>query len=1087
MDFEVKPIYKRAEKAKALEKHEREVLRSIKKAHAKTAEQIQYQHHAAKQLAQECEFRHRESVQHGDEFLRDFLRCHFEQYLDHIRIISGQTLEEVKMIGNEKDQKLGVRQCRRLFNAPVLSDQIGYLLWCELRQGKALDHSHERQTEVMTERGGISMEDARVGHANELRHGQNEYSSSANYRRTKTWAGTRHSIVFSRPEGEAPVSASAPVSPISSIPETEPPKEISQKMDMKKRKPAGACLQPEADLPGPPDRAIGTSRGQGCRQYHSRKIRQEPSQLNLRVHIPVRDGFSTTSKRSRIPVPAKTWPFLAMKFLPSLQLLAAAAAPVSAAFTWQNVKIGGGGGFVPGIVFHPTAKGVAYARTDIGGLYRLNADDDSWTAVTDGITDDANWHNWGVDALALDPQDENAVYAAVGMYTNDWDPNNGSIIKSTDKGATWSTTALPFKVGGNMPGRGTGERLAVDPANSEILYFGARSGNGLWKSTDAGATFAKVSSFTAVGTYIADPTDVGGYNGDIQGLTFVTFDSTSGTTDGATSRIFVGTASNDTSSVYVSEDAGATWAAVADQPGTFFPHKAVLQPAEKALYLTYSDGTGPYDGTLGAVYRYDISNSTWTNITPVSGSDLYFGFGGIGVDMLVPGTIVVASLNSWWPDAQIFRSTDSGATWSKIWEWSSYPDMNLYYSESTPKAPWITTGFLDTDTKDLGWMIECLVIDPLDSDHWLYGTGLTMFGGHDLTNWDTIHNITIQSLADGIEEFAVLDLASPPGGSELLAAVGDDSGFTFASASFLRTSPNTPWMNPIFTSTTSVDYAGASVQNVIRIGNSAGTQQVAVSADGGATWNAYSGADTTMASGTVAYSADADTVLWSTGTSGVQRSQYQATFSAVASLPSGAVVASDKQNNTVFYAGSGSSFYVSTDTGATFATAGSLGSATAIRDIVSNPLSSAQIFVSTDVGVFHSTDYGASFTLTSTTLTNTYQIALGLGSGSTWNLYAFGIGAAGARLYGSADNGASWTDIQGDAQGFGSISGAILEGSGNTAGQVWEQRWEYLVDYAGDVDDDVAGDICVFDRCPDDHCLANHCADDRCADDNNVG
>lgn len=128
------------------------------------------------------------------------------------------------------------------------------------------------------------------------------------------------------------------------------------------------------------------------------------------------------------------------------------------------------------------------------------------------------------------------------------------------------------------------------------------------------------------------------------------------------------------------------WSAVAGQPGTFFPHKCVLQPTEKALYLTYSDGTGPYDGTLGAVYRYDITAATWTNITPVSGDDLYYGFGGIGVDMLKPGTIVVASLNSWWPDAQLFRSNDSGATWSRLWEWTSYPNMNLYYSQSVSHA-----------------------------------------------------------------------------------------------------------------------------------------------------------------------------------------------------------------------------------------------------------------------------------------------------------------------------------------------------------------------------------------------------------------
>lgn len=43
------------------------------------------------------------------------------------------------------------------------------------------------------------------------------------------------------------------------------------------------------------------------------------------------------------------------------------------------------------------------------------------------------------------------------MYTIDWDPNMGSVLRSTDQGATWAATVLPFKVGGNMPGRGVGE------------------------------------------------------------------------------------------------------------------------------------------------------------------------------------------------------------------------------------------------------------------------------------------------------------------------------------------------------------------------------------------------------------------------------------------------------------------------------------------------------------------------------------------------------------------------------------------------------------------------------------------------------
>ncbi|KAL0942967.1 glycoside hydrolase family 74 protein [Colletotrichum truncatum] len=712
-------------------------------------------------------------------------------------------------------------------------------------------------------------------------------------------------------------------------------------------------------------------------------------------------------------------------------LLAALAAPIQAAFTWKNARIGGGGGFVPSIVFHPKTKGVAYARTDIGGLYRLNADD-SWTPVTDAnnFADDSHWNRWGVDALALDPQDPNKVFIVLGMYTNSWDPNNGQVARSSDKGATWTFADLPFKVGGNMPNRGTGERLAVDPKNSNILYLGARSGNGLWKSTNGGASFSKVSSFTGVGTYRPGPAS-DEYNGDIQGLTFVTFDETSPVVNGATSRIFVGTADNITASVYVSNDAGATWSPVAGQPGRYFPHKGRIQPTEKALYISYSDGTGPYDGSSGAVWRYDITAGTWKDITPVApGPDLYFGFGGLSVDIQKPGTLIVATLNSWWPDAQLFRSTDSGTTWKKIWQWGANSEMVLGYTQSTPKAPWIKANFLDVDTKDLGWMIESLEIDPTDSNHWLYGTGLTIFGGRDLTNWDTGAKVTIQSLADGIEEMSIQDLASAPGGSELLVANYDNNGFTFKTRSSLDTSPATTWNNPMWASSVGVDYAGNKVANVVRVGNTAGTQQLAISSDGGASWNINYAAGTTQYGGHVAYSADADTILWSTATLGVQRSQHQGSLTVVSSIPAGAVVASDKRNNTVFYGGSGSSFYRSTNTGSSFSTAGSLPGASEIRHVEAHPTKAGDVWVSTNAGIFHSTDYGSSFTLVSTTLTNTNKVALGKGSGSNWNLYAFGTGPAGRRLYGSSDLGASWVDLQG-SQSFGAIDSVKLAGSAN--------------------------------------------------------
>jgi xyloglucan-specific exo-beta-1,4-glucanase len=109
------------------------------------------------------------------------------------------------------------------------------------------------------------------------------------------------------------------------------------------------------------------------------------------------------------------------------------------------------------------------------------------------------------------------------------------------------------------------------------------------------------------------------------------------------------------------------------------------------------------------------------DITPVSGSDKFFGFGGLAVDMQNPGTIMVASLNSWYPDQLIWRSKDSGKTYTPLWEWSSYPSMNKHYTYSDSLAPWLGPDYTytGTDIKQIGWMIESLEINPFDSNHWV--------------------------------------------------------------------------------------------------------------------------------------------------------------------------------------------------------------------------------------------------------------------------------------------------------------------------------------------------------------------------------
>jgi len=705
-------------------------------------------------------------------------------------------------------------------------------------------------------------------------------------------------------------------------------------------------------------------------------------------------------------------------------------------YTWRNVKIGGGGGFVPGIIFNPTQKGLAFARTDIGGVYRLNADD-SWTPLLD-FADDPRWNYWGVDALATDPVEPNRLYLATGMYTNFWDPNNGQILVSTDTGATFTASKLPFKVGGNMPGRGMGERLVVDPNKNNILFFGTRSGNGLWKSTDSGVTWAKLTSFTNTGTYIADPTDASGYNSDIIGIAWVTFDTTSSSPGKPTPRIFVGVANKGSDSIFLSTNGGNSWSAIAGQNNTYIPHKGVLSPTEKVLYVTYSDGAGPYDGTLGSVYKYNITSGTWTDITPVSGGDLYFGFGGLAIDTQRPGTLMVAALNSWWPDGQIFRSTNGGETWSPLWSWLNYPIMNKYYTYSDTRAPWLGPNYVDITpgNMQIGWMMEALVIDPFDSNHWLYGTGATVYGGHDLLKWDTTHNVTIQSLADGIEETAVQGLISPPIGPSLLSAVGDIGGFRHDS---LTTAPSTSFINPSWPTASDIDYAGNKPTIIVRIGTGDGSteKQVALSTDSGATWSQHPGLADNLSGGKVALSADGDIVLWRTSSHGVMVSQATNAFTSVATLPSTAIIASDKANKTVFYGAAGSSFYLSTDGGNTFSKKGTLGSSSAPVKIVVNPTTTGDVWVSTDTGIFHSTDLGTSFTAVPG-VSRAWAIALGAPAkaGEYPALFA-AANISGVGYFRSDDAGVNWVQINDARNGFGSAAANVMTGDPRVYGRVY--------------------------------------------------
>ena len=104
-------------------------------------------------------------------------------------------------------------------------------------------------------------------------------------------------------------------------------------------------------------------------------------------------------------------------------------------YEWKSVQIVGGG-FVPGIIFHPNAKGVRYCRTDMGGAYRWNDVSKKWEPLLDWVSyKDVNL--MGVESIALDPADPNRLYMACGTYTR---ANSAAILRSNDRGKTFSRT-----------------------------------------------------------------------------------------------------------------------------------------------------------------------------------------------------------------------------------------------------------------------------------------------------------------------------------------------------------------------------------------------------------------------------------------------------------------------------------------------------------------------------------------------------------------------------------------------------------------------------------------------------------------------
>jgi photosystem II stability/assembly factor-like uncharacterized protein len=480
------------------------------------------------------------------------------------------------------------------------------------------------------------------------------------------------------------------------------------------------------------------------------------------------------------------------------------------AYTWRNVRVGGGG-FIPGIVFSRVEKGLAYLRSDMGGAYRWDAAAKEWIPLQDGQPESSYQ---GTESIAPDPVDANVVYVAAGMYRID----QAAILRSRDRGAHWDAFKVTFRMGGNEDGRGLGERLAIDPNDTSILYFGSRH-DGLQRSANHGETWAKVASFPVRG--LGTPAERSPTHA---GIAFVVFDPHSGAPGQKSKTIFAGSADPGPHHLFRSDDAGETWAPVPNEPrATLLPVKAELDDAG-TLYVTYCNGMGPNGVTDGAVFKLDTRTGAWTDISPEQGAKKSKGgYMGLSLDRQRAGTLAVTTMNRWAPGDTVWRSADGGATWA---------DIRTTSTRDVTDTPFLKWG--EPEAK-LGWWMAALAIDPFNSDFAAYATGATIYATQDFTHVDGKATTTWTPWTQGIEQTAIITLTSPPVGPHLLSGFGDISGFAHDD---LAASPTKMYTHPVFGNTNNIDYAGAKPNLVVRSGTPHGPDgaTLALSEDAGETW-----------------------------------------------------------------------------------------------------------------------------------------------------------------------------------------------------------------------------------------------------------
>jgi photosystem II stability/assembly factor-like uncharacterized protein len=234
--------------------------------------------------------------------------------------------------------------------------------------------------------------------------------------------------------------------------------------------------------------------------------------------------------------------------------------------------------------------------------------------------------------------------------------NNGGVWKTDDYGRTWRP------IFDDQPTGSIGD-LAVAQSNPNIIYVGSgeglqrpdlSTGNGIYKSTDGGATWRNMGLGNAqqIGSVIVDPKDA--------------------------NRVFVAALGhpygpNEERGVYRSTDGGATWQRVLYKDENTGAIQVEFDPADsQTIYADLWAGrqgpweNGAWQGPGSGLYKTTDGGATWRQLT--KGLPTFEqGLGRIGIGVSPSNQhVIYATVDANAQMGGIYRSDDAGESWRKL-------------------------------------------------------------------------------------------------------------------------------------------------------------------------------------------------------------------------------------------------------------------------------------------------------------------------------------------------------------------------------------------------------------------------------------